>query len=231
MVKYLVGIATLIFCINICAQNLNRFIEVTGTHQLNIEADQIILTLSVKSIEDILEDSKDKNSSIIDKLINKLNDFTINKNDIELTPISFGINYKRDAYTNIKDGYYTSQQIIFTLNDLSKYYDLIDQIINIENVSITKSYYNNSKYEEHNKNAYEHAVMTAKEKAEYLAKKAEVKLGKVLEIEDNTGEYYRRSQIYPNPFNTSTSVGSQSNEVLGSISINRSVRIKYEIIE
>ncbi len=231
MLKYFMFIFSFLIVSYLPAQSLPRFINVVGTAQLNIEADQIMLSINIKTIEETLEESKITNEKTIIKLINILKTFTKEEKYIELTPMTFGINYIFEDGKNIKDGYYSSVQISFTLNELDKYYNLINDLIQTENISITNSQYNNSLYEKYNQQTYENAILLAKEKAQYLANKANVKLGRVIEIGDNSNASTFLRQSYPNPFNASTSISSSSKQIFGSIKINRSVRVKYELID
>jgi uncharacterized protein len=212
------------------SQDFDEFIEVTGTHELSIEADQIVLTMRIKTISETLAESKNKNDEIVTQLLEIHKTFSKGQNDIQISPLSFGINYKRHEREQVEDGYYTSEEITFKLNEIVKYYELIDKIIRIENVSISKLHYNNSQYEKHNKLTYENAISAAKYKAEYLAKKAEVKLGDVIKIEDNSNQKYSHRQSYPNAFNSSLA-GPSTAEVYGNIKINCSVRIVFQIVK
>lgn len=230
MIKKMVVVVLFFYVINLYSQDFDKFIEVTGTHELSIEADQIVITMRVKTISETLAESKNNNDEIVAQLLEILKTFSKEQNDIQISPLSFGINYKRHEHEQVEDGYYTSEDVTFKLNEIVKYYELIDKIIRIENVSISRSHYNNSQYEKHNKLAYENAISAAKYKAEYLAQKAGVTLGDVIEIQDNANQKYSLRQSYPNPFNSAISV-NQGNNVYGNLKINRSVRIKYQIIK
>ena len=227
--KYFVFFFAILFLGYLPAQDSNRFISVVGTAEVSIQADQIIFSIAIKTIDESLEDSKIENEKTIAQLLNTLKEFSKEQNDVEMLPFSFGINIKYENGKNIEDGFYTSTQIKFKLREIEKYFDLLDKLIKIENVSINNSQYNSSEYEKFNKHVYENAIIAAKEKAQYLASKADVKIVKVLEIEDNIKPKYQLQQSYPNPFNVSTSVSSRTNQVFGGIKINRSVRVKYKI--
>jgi len=231
MYKYFIIVFTFIFSTYLQAQISDRYIEVVGTHELKIEADQIILILNVKTIDETLEESKVKNDQTVDELLIVLKEFDNTQDNTKLAPLSFGVNYKRDNRERVKDGYYTLQQITFKLCDINKYYKLTNKLIKINNLSINSSHYNNSRYEELNQKAYENAVSAANNKADYLTKKAKVKLGRVLEIFDDSNAKYSLRQSYPNPFNSSTSLTSSSTKMFGSLKIIRKVRIKYQIKE
>ena len=227
--KYFVFFFAILFLGYLPAQDSNRFINVVGTAEVSIQADQIILSIAIKTIEESLKDSKIENKKTTTLLLNTLKEFSKEQNDVEMSPFSFGINKKYENGKNIEDGFFTSIQIKFKLREIDKYFDLLDKLIRIENVSINNSQYNSSEYEKFNKQAYENAIIVAKEKAQYLALKADVIIVKVLEIEDNIKPKYQLQQSYPNPFNVSTSVSSRTNQVFGGIKINRSVRVKYKI--
>ena len=89
---------------------------------------------------------------------------------------------------------------------------------------ITNSNYGISDYEAQHKLAYEKALKAAKEKAEYMTKALGIKLGKVLEIDENN--YW---QSYATPFNTVTKVNLRESDISGNVTIRRSVRVKFSI--
>ena len=151
---------------------------------------------------------------------------SISKDDIETSPIRLGKNYKykEDTRERIQDGFYTEVEVNFTLKDLSKYFELSNKIASNNNFEIQNSSYSISDYEHQHQNAYIKALKAAKVKAEYMTKTLGVKLGEVLEIDENN-----YSQSYASPFNTVTKVNSESANISGKVTIRRSVRVKFAI--
>ncbi len=217
--------------ISLQAQNINRFIEVVGTAEIKVKADQIEISVGVRTVEPTLQESKEEIDKVFKNVLNILSGFGNDIEEIETAPISFGINYSYENNEREADGYYAASTVSFKLVEINKYYNLIDKLMCAENISINGSVYNNSEYEKYNQQAYENSVVAARQKAEYMARVASVTIGPVLEIEDNSTSGAGLRPNYPNPFNKSISVNSNSNQAFGSIEIRRSVRIKFELVE
>ena len=230
MLKKIIFVLSLLMFVRISAQETNRFIDVAGTAELNVKADQVEITIDIRTINETLSESKKSYEETLGAVLNVLDKFKSSRQDIEVSPLSFGINYKYEKNERKEDGYYTSGRVNFKLTKIDSYYNLTDQLTHISSISISRSVYNNSEYEKHNKTAYENAVKTAIQKAEYMTAAAGLKLGKVIEILDNPASF-GLMQNSPNPFNTASNLNSVSDQVSGSIQIIRSVRLKCELTE
>jgi uncharacterized protein len=219
-------LATFIFCcVSINAQENQKYININGTSELILPADQINFIVQIKIIDESIEESKKTNDKYLNELMLILKEIGINSNDIEVSPITLGKNYENDINRVSKQkGFFTEVKVSFLLKDLSKYFELTNKISSSNYFEIVNSSYNISDYEQQHKLAYEKALNAAKEKAEYMTKTLGVILGEVLEIDENN--YW---QSYANPFNTVTQVNSQVENISGNVTIRRSVRVKFAI--
>lgn len=206
------------------AQENQRFINVNGTSQLILNADQIDFRIQIKIINDSALESKKLNDKYRNILLAILKSFDINSKDVEVSPLTFGKNYEYKDKERVQNGYYTIVNVYCTLKDLSKYFDLTNKLAANDNFEILSSSYGISNYEKQHRLAYEKALTAAKEKAEYMCNAIGVKLGEVLEIDENNS-----NQKYPNPFNTITKPNSQNGDVTGKVTLSRSVRVKFSI--
>jgi len=206
------------------AQENQKYINVNGTSELILSADQITFSVQINIIDESIEESKKTNDKHLNELLTILKNIEINTNDIELSPITLGKNYEYIGREKKQKGFYTKVNVSFLLEDLSKYYELTNKLSSSNAFEIVNSSYSISDYELQHKLAYEKALIAAKEKAEYMAKTLGLKLRDVLEIEENN--YW---QSYPNPLNTVTIENSQSGNISGKVTIRRSVRVKFAI--
>ncbi len=223
--KYFV-LSLLIFCfVSSYAQENQKYVNINGTSELILPANQINFTIQIKTINDSIEDSKKTNDEYLNELMTILKSNGINSNDIDVSPITLGKNYENDVNRERRQkGFFTEVRITFLLKDLSKYFELTNKISSSNHFEIISSSYGISDYEQQHKKAYENALKAAKEKAEYMTKALGVKLGEVLEIDENNSW-----QSYANPFNTVTKVNSQDGLVSGKVTIRRSVRVRFAI--
>jgi len=206
------------------AQENLKYINVNGTSEIILPADQVNFTVQIKVIDESIETSKKSNDKYLNELLEILKNIGISYDDIDVSPISLGKNYEFTDRAKKQNGFYTEVDVVFGLTDLSKYYELTNELASNDNFEITRSNYSISDYELQHKTAYQKALIAAKEKAAYMAACLGVKVGEVLEIEENNF-----LQSYANPFNTVTSVNSEDRNISGKVTIKRSVRIKFSI--
>jgi len=207
------------------AQENQRYININGTSEVIRTADQINFSVKIKTIDESVEQCKIINDKNLNELLAILKGMGINSKKIEVSPLILGKNYEYDRDRQQKQkGYFTEVEVDFLLNDLSKYFELTNKIASSNSFEVTNSSYSISDYEIQHKIAYENALNAAKEKAEYMAKTLGLKVGDVLEIDENN--YW---QSYANPFNTVTVENSQSANTSGKVTIRRSVRVKFAL--
>ena len=201
-----------------------KYINVNGTSELILNADQINFTVQIKVIKETIQESKKKNDEYVNQLLQILKSSGINSDDIELSPITLGKNYEYSGRERTQNGFYSQVIVSFILKDLSGYYNLTDKLTSNDNFEITNAYYNISDYEKQNKIAYENALKAAREKAAYMSETLGLTLGDVLEIDENVN-----TPGYPNPFNTMTREQNENENPYGNVTIRRSIRVKFAI--
>lgn len=223
--KYLVLFVLLLCSVSVNAQENNRYINVNGTSELILPADQINFGVQIRTVAESLDMSKSTNDKYLGELKAILKETGINQDDIEISPVTLGKNYEYDAQVGRRQkGFYTECRVTFILKDFSKYYELTDKLSASSHFEVVSSGYSLSDYEQHNKKAYEKALLAAKDKAEYMAKTLGVKLGEVLEIDENN--FWQNNAV---PFNTVAKVSTQDENVSGKVTISKSVRVKFSI--
>jgi uncharacterized protein YggE len=206
------------------AQENKRYINITGTSELILPADQMNFTVQIKTINDSIEESKKANDNHLNELMVLLKSTGIILNDITTSPITLGKNYEYKNSERIQKGFFTEVNVSFLLKDLSKYYEITNKLSSGKSFDNINSNYAVSDYELQNKLAYQKALKAAKEKAENMAITMGLKLGDVLEIDETN-----YAQAYPNPSNAITIVNSQDVNILGKVTIRKSVRVKFAI--
>ena len=124
-----------------------KYINVNGTSELILNADQINFTVQIKVIKETIQESKKKNDEYVNQLLQILKSSGINSDDIELSPITLGKNYEYSGRERTQNGFYSQVIVSFILKDLSGYYNLTDKLTSNDNFEITNAYYNISDYE------------------------------------------------------------------------------------
>ena len=206
----------------------SRYIEVTGKAEIEYPADQVSWIVRISIIEDLLEKSSMEANSALADLLGILEQTVIDKNDIQVSPIQQGRHYENDYDKKSRRfaGFYSNISVSFILKDMNKYPQLVKKLSESDEFENINSSWDDSKYEEHHKSTLIQASDNAKNKAMYLADNLGMQIGSVLEIVEGG-----TSTGYPNPFNTSTSLGYETPITSGKVSYTRSVKIKFELIE
>jgi uncharacterized protein len=222
--KFMFAVVLLCYSFS-AAQENHRYININGTSEITIPADQITITVQIKTVNSRMEESKRINDEKYNELSVLLKNIGISNDDIQVSPLTLGKNYVYSERERKQDGYYAQLKVSFLLKDLSKYYELTNNLSTNDNYEIVNSDYNISDYELQHRSAFEQALKAAKEKADYMASTLGLKIGEVLEIEENS-----LIPNYPNPFNTATVINSQGDDISGKVVIRRSVRVKFALI-
>ncbi len=223
--KYLFLSLLLSFSVTAYSQdNPARYIEVNGTHESILPADQISFSIQLKSIQETVEDAKNVNKQKLDNLLQQLTAIGISQTDINVSPITLGKNYIYVDRQRQQKGFYVQINLSVLLQDLNLYSELTDAFVLNSSIENIQSSYKISDYEHQHQLAYEKALESAKTKASYMAKVYEMSLGEVLEIEENSSW-----SSYSNPFNSVTTENSQEENDFGKVTIRRSVRVKFTL--
>jgi hypothetical protein len=206
------------------AQVDKKFINITGTSEVILPADQISFSVQIRTLADSVEVCKKINDNRLDEVLAILKNEGINSKDIETSPENIAKYYETKERERIQKGFYAEMRVSFLLRDLSKYYEVSNKLCSSSSFGGITSFYGISDYELQNKTAYQKALKAAKEKAEYLANTLGLKLGAVLEIDENSS-----GQNYSNSINLQSGVVSQNENISGKVNIKRSIRVKFAI--
>jgi uncharacterized protein YggE len=75
----------------------SRFIEVTGTANIEYPADQINWKVTIKKIKDTFTESKNSTEAALKELLKILNISSIDTNDIQISLLQQGRHYEHDG--------------------------------------------------------------------------------------------------------------------------------------
>jgi len=207
------------------AQQAIRFINLTGTAEHIVDADEIVFNIQVRTTAKSLDEAKKKNDEQISNIRKILAELNIKKDDFEIHPISLGKEYEWQNNKRVDKGFFAATNVTFKLKDFSRYYEATDKLASSDNFTVN-SYYNLSNFEFYNKTTYQKALIAEKEKAEYMTKALNINIGKVLEIEE-TGDYQP-----PMLMRNKMEMDSASGETIaGKITIRKSIQVKFELID
>lgn len=210
------------------AQENVRYINVVGKAEMNIQADMIESRFQIRIVKPTLEESKNANQNTTKELHKVLKELGIEKNDIEITPLRFGKHYEYEDNKRVFKGYFSQNTVNVTFRDVPNYYGLIDKVSKIKFLETSDSRFGLSKLTKYNHEINEKALLAAKKKAENIARVMEVKLGKILEIDEggNSGSSYGHRAA-----NYSEMAVKDMGGAAGKVKVSKSIRVKYKIVD
>jgi len=218
-----------VFLMILCAFNLyakddDKYIDVIGTAEVNIPADIIEFNIQIKIVSQTIAESKRQVDASVSKLLSILKKYNIKEDDISESPVILGKNYEYSDGKREMTGYFASSDVAFKLKDLSKYYDLSDELAANQDIEVVSSGYNVSDYEKYSLEAYKKALKAAESKASFMCSTLGVKPGKVLQIDEN-------NQQIPMVMNSREmfKADGAGQTISGKVSVSRTVRVRYAI--
>ncbi len=204
-------------------------IEVTGTATISVTPDIMKWTIDIQNDNDNIQEAKIKNDNTVKKVLNILKDYDIPEKDIKTS----GIRMTKRTYIYGQEKKYSVYNTIwFTIDNITKYDPITNDLIKIEDVYITNTTLEYSKAIETRVQARTNALNIAKEKAQKMAEALGMTVGKPLMIQEEPIYDYWGYQNYTqsnvqnyNPGMTSTS--EHFNE--GLLKIEAKVKVIFEI--
>jgi uncharacterized protein len=208
---------------------INKIIEVTGSAEVEIEPDEIYLSVNLR------EYMKDKNKvrmDEIDKEFKKaLTTLNIELKNVSVEGASAYFNYDWNWYRNEsrKTDFLASKTYIIKLPNLEKYNELMQKLDNngIENAWLQRT--EHSKIEEYRQQVKINALKAAKAKAKSMVESIGNQLGDVVFIREvNQGNYYpmlRYKAMSNMAMDGEVASANQSGEPIGM----QKIKIRYEV--
>ena len=163
-------------------------ISVSGEGKIKVVPDEAMVTVSIENTSKEAAEAKKANDIVADKVLKLIKSKGIDVKDFQTQRMNLYQNYD---YNTKKKGYVANQTIAIHLKDLSKYDNLMIELVDTGINGIQGVEFMSSKIKELEKQARKNALLDAKSKAEdYVSVLVGQKLGIVLLISDNSQTNY-----------------------------------------
>lgn len=208
-------------------------IAISGEGKVVAIPDIAKLSLGVTTQKTNVADAQKENTDKMNKLVKILKDLGVDSQDIQTTNYQINPQYNwTESRGQYITGYQVDQSVAIKVRDTSKVGDILSKTAEVGANQVGGLTFTIDDPEMVKQEAREKALKNAKEKAEALAKMADVKLGKIVSFSESSNDYM------PQPYYESSMKGmgigggggvAPSIEV-GSNEITVYVTINYEII-
>ncbi|MDD5606029.1 MAG: SIMPL domain-containing protein [Patescibacteria group bacterium] len=183
------------------------------------------VTESAKDIDDVREEIDNR----IDKILDALDEFNIDDDDIKT--VDYNLYPESDyRYSPARiTGYTGRHTFTLTIRDLDDVNDIVDTVTKAGANEVGNIFFTVEDPNEWVEDARKDAIDEARDMAKSIAKSADVKLGKLLSIQENVGNPYDTRYDYGYGYGGGEEVKISPNIEPGSQEIRVSVTLRYKL--
>ncbi len=206
-----------------------RIISVTGTAEIKVAPDEVVLILGIDSHDKDLAIAKAENDKRGKRLLSLAKAAGVEPKNIQTSALTMGPEYTDEKIPKFL-GYQVSQVVAVTLTDLSKYEDLMTSILKVGVNRVNGISFQVADPKKHREEARLKAVQAAHDKAVAMAAQLGQTVGKPWEIteggdmdfRDVTANFVANAYQMPMQQEQSTVAG-------GEVTIRALVRISFQL--
>ncbi|WP_208434054.1 SIMPL domain-containing protein [Bartonella taylorii] len=170
----------------------NATIRVTATGESQATPDMAIINLAVVTYDKTAQKALAANNKSMNDIINAFKNNGIQANDLQTSGLSiYQSNLdKHHEKKNTERLYHVSNSLTVRIRDLANAGKIFDQAMALGVNSVNGITFTNADTKPFYQEARKKAITEAIEKAETIAQAANLKLGKIIEINENNDNYY-----------------------------------------
>ncbi|WP_455480393.1 SIMPL domain-containing protein [Bartonella sp. B12(2025)] len=170
----------------------NPTITVTATGESQAAPDMAIINLAVVTHDKTAQEALASNNKSMNDIINAFKKNNVQENDLQTSGLSiYGSDF--DKYQEKKNNeklYYVSNSLTVRIRDLANAGKIFDQAMALGVNLVNGITFTNANTKPFYQEARKKAIAEAIEKAETIAQAANLKLGKIIKINENNDSYY-----------------------------------------
>ncbi len=218
-------------------------ISVSGEAEIKVVPDEVIMTLGVETLNKDLAQAKEESDQKIKKIIEAAQKLKIEAKNIQMDFISIQPEYETGSFKFQDKGatrYYVRKTLAITLKDISKFEELLSNVISAGANYIHGIEFRTSELRKYRDQARAMAIKAAQEKATALAKELGRSIGRPQSIQEGQAGFWsgynswwgsrwgnQMSQNASQSINSPTQ--SESTVPLGQISITANVNVSFDL--
>ena len=218
-----------------------RTISVTGNAQVMVVPDEVVLTLGVETSDLQMAAAKAKNDEIVKKVIDVTKTMGIDPKYVQTDYMNIQPRYDSGYPKPNFIGYFVQKNIVITLKDVSKFEDLLSQVLEAGVNYVHGVDFRTTQLRKYRDQARDLALKAAQEKAIAMATTAGQQVGQPLSVREEYNRWYYPwnswwgggygNQMSQNVVQNSGQPAADMEDSLslGQIAVNASVSVDYEL--
>ena len=218
------------FSINSVQTTKSTLFQVTGTGKVSEAPDSATVSFGTTKTASTIADAQNQTNTATQAILSALRGQGIEEKNIKTTNYSVNPNYDFTSGRQSITGYTVTQNIDVTIQPIEKVNAVLDILTaNGANIVGQVSFtFSDSKKQQLENKARELAVKEAKTKAEGLANAAGIRLGKIVDVSEQTNEEPRPIMPMALAKDEASAGGTPTQVTPGENSITLSVTLSYE---
>lgn len=182
MKKILISLTLILFTFYMNAQEHTLPLVTTqGSATIYVAPDEALISFSIVSESDDLQDARDQNASLSKKAMTYLKNKDVEEKHIQTQYLNIGINYRHQRDQREKK-YMATQQFSVCVKDLETLESIITGLIEMEVSNLGTPMFRSSEIQDHKQKAKLKAVVNAMNKAKLFAEELGQTIGKAYRI-------------------------------------------------
>jgi len=167
-----------------------RSITVSGSAEVKVAPDEVVLTLGVETWDLDISVAKTKNDEIVQRVLALAKDYGIDSNHIQTDYVSIEPRYQDSYEKRSFLGYFVRKTIALTLGDVSKFEGLLSSALEAGVNYVHGVEFRTTELRKYRDEARALAIKAAKEKAQALAKELGHDVGEPLTISEEQSNWW-----------------------------------------
>lgn len=167
-----------------------NLVKVTGSAEVRVPPDEVILTLGVETWDEALNNAKTENDRKVNNVLSIAKRYGIEPRHIQTEHISIMPRYESTYPRSQVNGFFARKTVVITLKDISKFEDLLTDVLKADVNYVHGIDFRTTELRQYKDQARDLAVKAAKEKAEALAQALGEEVGKPQLIQEEQ-DYWR----------------------------------------
>lgn len=204
----------------------NSTITVSATGRTQAEPDMAILNLAIITYDKTAQAALASNNKAMNDVVNTLKNNNIQAADLQTSNLSIYDYEEDDATETEKTHYRVSNNLTVSIRDIANAGKIFDQAMALGINSVNGITFTNADTKPFYQEARKQAIAEAIEKAKTLAQAANVKLGKIISINENNDNSHPMPRILSSAQNASY---ADTNFLSGSLNYSVSVTAIFAI--
>lgn len=207
---------------------LPPLVTVTGTGEVKVQPNEIVLNIGIDVRDKNLDVARRQNDERVVALLNSLKKSGIDAKDIQTTNLTVYPQYVGEYGQTTPEFYMTQRSVSVLIREVKRFDEILTGIYKTGANRVDGIEYRSSELQKHQEQARKLAVQAAKQKATALASELGSKVGRVYNIQEQTGPSYPRPLYRANKMMESAAADAGGPTIsLGQLVVTASVEVSF----